>query len=39
MMKENNLRLANNMADDLTIQKLTYRNPTMMAKFDEENGD
>ena len=30
----NNLRLANNKADDLTIKKLTHDNPTMKAKFD-----
>lgn len=32
---ENNLRLANNKAEELTIKKLTYKNPTMKAKFDE----
>jgi hypothetical protein len=32
---ENNLRLANNKADDLTIKKLTKGNPTMAAKFTE----
>lgn len=32
---ENNLRLANNKADDLTIKKLTKGNPTMAAKFVE----
>ncbi|NNN16606.1 MAG: DUF2130 domain-containing protein [Acidimicrobiaceae bacterium] len=32
---ENNLRLANNKADDLTIKKLTRGNPTMAAKFNE----
>ena len=32
---ENNLRLANNKAEDLTIKKLTHGNPTMKAKFDE----
>ena len=31
----NNLRLANNKAEDLTIKKLTNGNPTMKAKFDE----
>jgi hypothetical protein len=31
----NNLRLANNKADDLTIKKLTRGNPTMTAKFNE----
>lgn len=30
----NNLRLANNKADDLTIKKLTHGNPTMKQKFD-----
>ena len=32
---ENNLRLALDKAEDLTIRKLTYRNPTMKALFDE----
>jgi hypothetical protein len=32
---ENNLRLANEKTEDLTIKKLTYGNPTMKAKFDE----
>ena len=31
----NNLRLANNKLEDLTIKKLTKENPTMIAKFDE----
>lgn len=31
---ENNLRLANDKAQDLSIRKLTYGNPTMKAKFD-----
>lgn len=31
----NNLRLANNKAEDLTIKKLTRANPTMTAKFEE----
>ena len=31
---ENNLRLANNKADDLTVKKLTKKNPTMAAKFE-----
>ena len=39
LSSENNLRLANNKADDLTIKKLTYGNPTMKAKFDEVNED
>jgi hypothetical protein len=30
---ENNLRLANNRLDDLTVKKLTKGNPTMAAKF------
>ena len=34
---ENNLRLANNKADDLTVKKLTKVNPTMAAKFAELN--
>ena len=32
---ENNLRIANNKAEELTIKKLTYQNPTMKAAFDE----
>lgn len=32
---ENNLRLANDKADNLTIKRLTRDNPTMKAKFDE----
>ncbi len=36
---ENNLRLANNKADDLTVKKLTKDNPTMAAKFDELKND
>lgn len=32
---ENNLRLANNKAEELTIKKLTRGNPTMKAKFEE----
>ena len=35
MSSENNLRLANDKAEDLTIRKLTYKNPTMKALFDE----
>jgi len=31
----NNLRLANNKAEDLTIKKLTYNNPTMKQKFED----
>lgn len=32
---ENNLRLANDKAEELTIKKLTKNNPTMSAKFDD----
>ncbi len=35
LSSENNLRLANEKAEDLTIKKLTHGNPTMKAKFDE----
>ena len=35
LASENNLRLANNNAEDLTIKKLTKGNPTMQAKFEE----
>lgn len=35
LSSENNLRLANNKAEDLTIKRLTHRNPTMKAKFEE----
>jgi hypothetical protein len=31
----NNLRLANNKAEELTIKKLTHSNPTMRAKFND----
>lgn len=33
----NNLRLANNKAEDLSIKKLTRGNPTMISKFDALN--
>lgn len=33
----NNLRLANNKADDLTIKKLTHNNTTMQQKFNDLN--
>ncbi|MFT5453388.1 MAG: DNA repair exonuclease SbcCD ATPase subunit [Enterobacterales bacterium] len=37
---ENNLRLANNKADDLTVKTLTKENPTMAGKFAElKDGD
>ena len=32
---ESNLRIASNKVEDLTIRKLTYKNPTMKAKFAE----
>ena len=35
MGSENYLRLANDKAEELTIHKLTYKNPTMQAKFKE----
>ncbi|MFZ2836493.1 MAG: DUF2130 domain-containing protein [Candidatus Saccharimonadales bacterium] len=37
LSSENNLRLANNKAEDLTIKRLTRGNPTMAAKFAEQN--
>ncbi|HCC0306758.1 TPA: DUF2130 domain-containing protein [Legionella pneumophila] len=36
---ENNLRLANNKAEDLTVKRLTKGNPTMAAKFAELKSD
>ncbi|WP_257235559.1 DUF2130 domain-containing protein [Streptococcus macedonicus] len=33
LSSENNLRLANNKADDLTVKKLIKNNPTMKEKF------
>lgn len=35
LASDNNLRLANQKTEDLTIKKLTYGNPTMRAKFEE----
>ena len=35
---ENNLRLANEKADDITVKKLTKGNPTMSQKFNELRG-
>ena len=35
LSSENNLRLANEKTEDLTIKKLTHGNPTMKAKFDD----
>nr|WP_283397676.1 DUF2130 domain-containing protein [Wielerella bovis] len=34
LSSENNLRLANNKAEDLTVKKLVRKNPTMKAKFE-----
>jgi hypothetical protein len=39
LSSENNLRLANNKAEDLTIKKLTHGNPTMKTRFDELKED
>lgn len=36
LINENNLRLANEKAMDLTIRKLTYINPTIQQMFAEE---
>jgi hypothetical protein len=35
LSSDNNLRLANQKAEDLTIKKLTHGNPTMKARFDK----
>ncbi len=35
LSSENNLRLANNRAQDLTVKRLTRNNPTMKQKFEE----
>lgn len=37
LSSENNLRLANEKTEDLTIKKLTHGNPTMKAKFEALN--
>lgn len=37
LSSQNNLRLANNKAENLTIKKLTNNNPTMSRMFDEYN--
>ena len=39
LKSENNLRLANNKAEDLTIKRLTKNNPTMTKKFAELKGE
>ena len=36
---ENQLRLANKKADELTIRKLTWKNPTMREKFAEARAE
>ena len=37
LSSENNLRLANNKADDLTIKKLTGNAPTVREMFENKN--
>lgn len=39
LRSEDNLRIANNKADELTVKKLTRGNPTMAAKFSEIDTD
>lgn len=39
LSSENNLRLANNKAEDLSIKRLTKNNPTMAAKFEALNAE
>ena len=39
LSSENNLRLANNKAEDLSIKRLVHGNPTMKAKFDGLNSN
>ena len=39
LSSENNLRLANSKAEDLTIKKLTSNSPTMRDLFEKENKD
>lgn len=39
LRSEDNLRIANNKAEDLTVKKLTRGNPTMRAKFEELSDD
>ncbi len=39
LSSDNNLRLANQKAEDLTIKKLTHGNPTMKGKFEELGKD
>jgi hypothetical protein len=35
LKSDDHLRLANDKVEGLTIRKLTHKNPTMKAKFDE----
>jgi hypothetical protein len=39
LSSENNLRLANDKANDHSIKKLTHGNPTMKSKFDDLSKD
>lgn len=39
LSSENNLRLANNKAEDLTVKKLVKNNPTMKQRFEELNSE
>ncbi len=39
LSSDNNLRLANNKLEDITIKKLTHGNPTMSAKFEALEND
>lgn len=39
LSSENNLRLANNKAEELTVKKLVKNNPTMKQRFEELNSD
>ena len=39
LSSENNLRLANNKAEDLTVKKLLKNNPTMKQRYEELNSD
>lgn len=39
LSSENNLRLANNKAEDLSVKKLVKNNPTMKQRFEELNSD
>ena len=39
LKSENNYRLANDKAQDLSVKKLTRSNPTMRQRFDNINAD